>query len=193
LCSTIIGVGLLSCGCEKASKPEQPKSQSQTPASVANAPATGQLTDYLKTWKDEDADAAAKVLLRTDFKSGKNLLQTTALDISEQEYVALATGDRADRQKQIDQQIGALRQLTRHVLQQGRDAAEAKQFTQAEQCFNAVLELGRYLTGDAKTLALLQVTGRGIKSAALKELVSLYEKTENARKLAAANEELKGR
>jgi hypothetical protein len=192
LLSLIVGAG-----CDRTPKPATVPSTSAAttpatgPAATAPTPSPAAAGARVKTlWEEGRQDAAADLLVGTDWPASPSDAQATLSASTEQEFIALPPSKREERQYEIIRRGAQMKDLARFVVARGRTLASDGDRDAAERDFEGLYRYGRAVTGDERTAAIARLFGVAFQRTALNELVNLHQAGGDAAKLAEARQRL---
>lgn len=173
--STVVLTALLAlplggCGKKGASSGQAaaPTKTSSTKA-VSGAPVVEPL---LTVWRQGDPAAAVRQFLATDWSARPLFEPGSAMSLSEEQFKALAAGDRETKSAEVVAVAGDLKKLAQAVAQAGRDAAAGNDLPQARKHFTALKQYGDALDS-ADSLLIVRLVGQALKKTADAEMAKL--------------------
>ena len=145
----------------------------------------------LALWSEGNKQDSVELLLGTDFSADIQFGPKAYFFIlTEMDYIALKDADKNRAWEDVSATAKTVRELTRHVVDLGKNAAEEKDYDKAEQYFEAALQCGKILTRNPEGMLIVRLVGIAVEKLALNELISLYATINNREKLKAAKDRL---
>jgi hypothetical protein len=149
------------------------------------------IVQILELWADDRKEEAVQVLLKINWTEpitfGK---EPYIFSISEKGYTSLKAEDQKRVNEEVTATMATVRKIVLEVLRLGQTAVSVKQYEEAENYFNAGLQLGKLLD-NPNSMVIVRLVGIAIEKRALNEMISLYTKTTNQKKLQEAEKQLR--
>jgi len=152
--AALVLIGILLTGCSKKSAP------------------TTTLQSVLTTWQQGDQASAISRFVAADWSLRPLFAPGSAMSLSEAQFGALPKAEQEAKMNEFMRQLGTIRDVTKAVLQAGRDAAGKGDSAQARKYFESVKQFGAALESP-EYLKIVELAGRGIKQMADTELSKL--------------------
>jgi hypothetical protein len=141
-------------------------------------------------WLEGQTDAAADLLVGTDWAKEPSAAAAAISALKEDDFKALAPAQQQARQQAMMKGAGAVRDLSRFVIERARARAADGGLDAAERDLEGLYRYAAALCADPGLAKLTLQVGASVRRAALQELVSLHEKNGNQEKLAGARQRL---
>jgi outer membrane lipoprotein-sorting protein len=167
------------------------KKLEEMPAKGNASPTAKKIEDSLNLWTEGKKDQAVEMLLSIDWTlpvefDRKPYIFTT----TEQEYIALKAEDQKRVIEEVLASASVMKQIARHFLDLGQQAAANKEYERAEKIYSTNNHLGELLAKDPDRMIITRLVGIAVQKKTLNELVKLYTQTNNQEKLQAAQKQL---
>ena len=169
---------------------ELPEKSSVDRKSKKSKQAGQQLLETLDLWRKNKKTEAVKILLAIHWQPEPVFPpQAYYFTLSEQDYIALKQQDRDKVMQENMQTSKQVRQLARHVGDLGQKQMAKKNYPEAEKHFQAIQKFGQFHSSPERML-IVKMVGIAVETLGLKELITLYNTTNDKEKLAQAKKAL---
>ncbi len=146
----------------------------------------------LELYSEDRNDEAIELLLGVNWTKqiefGK---EPYIFSITEKGYISLKAKDQKHAMEEIMVTASTMRKIVKETLAIGKAAMANRNYKDAEQHFNAALQLGGLLSRNPESMVMVRLVGVAIKKVGLNEMINLYGTTNDNGKLQETKKQLR--